>query len=166
MLIVMMPLGLSHWLGDVARMRRASQQYMHMYGHSPGTGPAGTSGTRPASGTQTGGTNGGAAYVAGTSRLPTDTSLSSPASSRSTPTLAQGSLKQLHFWPSPFYEVKEFVSSIVQVPEAPPPSGRRQVGMSFTLSAQQVELLLHTPYVYASHSCQVYLPAAPFLYDI
>jgi len=146
MLVVMMPLGLSHWLGDVARMRHASQQYMHLYGHAPGHCPAGPSGTRPPGGAQAG-MSSGAAYVAGTSRVPTGARVSPPVSAKPTHPLTQGSLKQLHFWPSPFYEVKEFVSSIVQVPEAPPPSGRRQVGMSFTLSAKQVELLLHTPYV-------------------
>lgn len=145
MLVVMMPLGLSHWLGDVARMRRASQQYMHLYGHAPGHGTPGTSGTHPIGSTQALPATGGNAFPSGSSRAPSGPSTTAPASSRP---ITQGSLKQLHFWPSPFYEVKEFVSSIVQVPEAPPPSGRRQVGMSFTLSAKQVELLLHTPYVH------------------
>lgn len=37
------------------------------------------------------------------------------------------------------------MSSIVQVPEAPPPSGRRQVVVAFTLSQKQRELLQDTP---------------------
>ncbi|WFD19556.1 hypothetical protein MCAP1_001790 [Malassezia caprae] len=147
MLVVMMPLGLSHWLGDVARMRQASQQYMHLYGHPPSHSPTGSSGTRNPGSVQSG-MSGGAGYTPGTSRVPTGANVSAPASAKPTHTLSQGSLKQLHFWPSPFYEVKEFVSSIVQVPDTPPPSGRRQVGMSFTLSAKQVELLLHTPPTY------------------
>lgn len=57
----------------------------------------------------------------------------------------RGGAHQLKFRPSPFYEVLEFVSSIVQVPEAPAPSGRRQVVLAFTLSPKQREMLHDTP---------------------
>ena len=74
-------------------------------------------------------------------------STNSASTSTAPKSLTPNSLKQLRFWPSPFYEVQEFVSSIVQVPEAPPASGRRQVGVSFTLSEKQVDRLLDTQYV-------------------
>ncbi|WFD01985.1 hypothetical protein MOBT1_000668 [Malassezia obtusa] len=69
---------------------------------------------------------------------------SSPAPSIP-PRTSSGVLHRLRFRPSPFYEMLEYVSSIVQVPEAPPPSGRRQVVVAFTLSQKQRELLQDTP---------------------
>ncbi|WFD41949.1 E3 SUMO-protein ligase pli1 [Malassezia psittaci] len=73
------------------------------------------------------------------------TSASSPAPPVPSSRSASAALHRLKFRPSPFYEMMEFVSSIVQVPEAPPPSGRRQVMVAFTLSQRQRELLHDTP---------------------
>ena len=56
-------------------------------------------------------------------------------------------LQRLRFWPSPFYEPLEYVSSIVQVPDAPPPGGRRSVHLAFSLTQQQKEMVKDTQYV-------------------
>ena len=59
-------------------------------------------------------------------------------------TAATSAPKRLHFRPSPYYEVVEYVSSVAQVPEAPPPSTRQNVGVSFWLSEKQVAALNDT----------------------
>lgn len=146
LLVVLAPLGLTHWLGDLARMRHASGQCVLR--HSP-------------------------RYAASYGRTPTGAALAAPSLSLAAPVqsraepvpaVTQGSLKQLRFRRSPFYDVVEFASSIVQIPEAPPPSGRRQVGVSFTLSAQQVSRLLDTQYVRLL--TQTPPPAAFVLHDV
>ena len=85
------------------------------------------------------------------SPLPKKPSVSAAPNGASSPAPAMASrtsssaLHRLRFRASPFYEMLEYVSGIVQVPEAPPPSGRRQVTVAFTLSQKQRELLQDTP---------------------
>lgn len=82
-------------------------------------------------------------HMAGSSPAP---SVPPAPSAPSAPTRGtSGALQHLRFRPSPFYELLEYVSSIVQVPEAPPPSGRRQVVVAFSLSQKHRELLHDTP---------------------
>lgn len=85
------------------------------------------------------------------SPLPKKPSVSTAPNGASSPAPAMasrsssGALHRLRFRASPFYEMLEYVSGIVQVPEAPAPSGRRQVTVAFTLSQKQRELLQDTP---------------------
>ena len=146
MLCVIAPLGYTCWSSDQDRLRRAANQYTSFYGRSPANGEAPPSLSIlgvPASGSFESFTASSNARVNAGSASSTNSASTSTAPKSLTP----NSLKQLRFWPSPFYEVQEFVSSIVQVPEAPPASGRRQVGVSFTLSEKQVDRLLDTQYV-------------------
>ena len=140
------PLGYTCWSSDQDRLRRAANQYTSFYGRSPANGEAPPSLSIlgvPASGSFESFTASSNTRVNAGSASSTNSASTSTAPKSLTP----NSLKQLRFWPSPFYEVQEFVSSIVQVPEAPPASGRRQVDVSFTLSEKQVDRLLDTQYV-------------------
>lgn len=134
MLYVIRPIGFNDWCMDQVHLRRAMNQYTSFYGHAPNDHAPDAN---------------GASLMSSVPGIPSASGVNTsvPRAQNSAPTITPRSLKQLQFWPSPFYEVVEFVSSIVQVPEAPPSTGRRQVGMSFTLSQQQVDKLCDTQYV-------------------
>ncbi|EST06874.1 Zinc finger, MIZ-type [Kalmanozyma brasiliensis GHG001] len=60
--------------------------------------------------------------------------------STSRPVGAAGSAR-INFRPSPFYEIKQFVSSVVQCPEAPTQADRKNVPIFVSLNAEQVQQL-------------------------
>ncbi|WFD30374.1 hypothetical protein MSPP1_001393 [Malassezia sp. CBS 17886] len=136
LLVVMGPIGLFQWLGDLRKMRNANSQYgrsrggaltrryVEWYGRPPGAdGMPGAAGDA-------------------------DAPRSAPARPAAHDGERQTALQRLRFWPSPFYEPTELVSSIIQVPEAPVSTGRRQVVVAFSLSAQQRDLLKDTRTAY------------------
>lgn len=53
---------------------------------------------------------------------------------------------RINFRPSPFYEIKQFVSSIVQCPEAPTQSDRKNVPFFVNLTTEQVDQLRTSKY--------------------
>lgn len=133
MLAVIRPLGFDEWCMDHVHLRRAMSRYRACYGCAPTADQSG---------------HDSAALPSMTMRSAATDAANPMAWTAPTQGLTPRSLKQLRFWSSPFYEVLEFVSSIVQVPEAPPSTGRRQVGMSFTLSQQQVDQLRDTQHLH------------------
>ena len=145
-LSVMGPVGLFAWLEDMQKLRRATDQFVHIYGHAPSAGTS-LQGRQAAAASA-------AAAAAAAAAAPHPPPVHPPAPR--VPPPRPTALQRLRFWRSPFYEPLEYVSSVVQVPEAPPPSGRRQVVVAFSLAQQHKELLQDT------HKYQLRLFATTF----
>ncbi|SPO28208.1 related to SIZ1 - E3-like factor in the SUMO pathway [Ustilago trichophora] len=138
--------------GDI-RGYQKFRQLIHRYKVPPSAVPGYRNGLHTASAGTYSGLSAAGAYAAHPQRLggiPTNKAssvasssyspLGSAAATSSRPVGSAGAAR-INFRPSPFYEIKQFVSAIVQCPEAPTQADRKNVALFVTIDQEQAKQL-------------------------